>query len=354
MKPVQFKGQRYMDFYRELSQQVNGILNREKSGHYANGYFWTKLIFYYSGFLLTWFFFLKTDHIALYFLFYLINGLFVLGIIFNVAHDAAHHTIFRNRKWNDVLYYLSFPLLGNNPYVWKKFHIQSHHLYTNVEESDIDVINVNAIRLNESQPKKSIHRFQHLYAPVLYLFYSLNFILIRDMLKIIGKSQRTIDVQLNAKQLVGYVVSKLVFFSLFLIIPVFFSSVSTATIIAAFFLSQFLNSLVIILVLSCNHQVDLTDHLHHDETEAEPISWVELQLKANLDYSVRSRFFNFIVGGFNAHTVHHLLPQINHGHYLKIIPVMQDVANKYQVGYHPVSHGEALRSHFRFLYKMGH
>jgi linoleoyl-CoA desaturase len=352
MKPVVFNTQKHHDFYKALQLEVKTLMAKESNGNLATKLFWFKVLFYYSGFVLSWLCVFQTRTNAAFLFFYLINGLFVLGIIFNVAHDAAHNTIFKSRKWNSLMYYISFPLLGNNPYVWRRFHVQSHHLYTNVEESDIDVVRIEAIRLNPSQQLKSFHRFQHVYAPLLYLFYSLNFIFIRDVLKLMGKSQRTITVAMDLKHLVGYLLCKLIFITIFIVIPLLFGF-NLWLVLVSFVASQFLNSLVIVLVLSCNHQVDLTAHLSHAEAE-QNLSWVELQLKANLDYSVDSKFWNFVVGGFNAHTVHHLLPHINHTHYLKIVPILKKLAIEYGVQYNHVSHKTALKSHFRYLYAMGH
>jgi len=355
MKVISFTSDHTAAFYKTLQQRVNAYLQTQPNNRNANAFFWFKLVFYYTGFMLSYFSILNTpvSSPGFLFLWYTVCGFFVLGIVFNVAHDAAHETVFKTKKYNRWLYNLSFPLLGNHPYIWRTYHLQSHHLFTNVEGSDIDVVTNQFIRLNENEPIKKFHRYQHFYAPVLYLFYTLNFIFLRDVQALLGKTDRTIEVKVPGKEKTRYVFSKIFYLSAFLVLPYMTTGFSFAAILLAFVVMQAFMSLVIILVLSCNHQVDLTAHHHCDTIDQSPISWVGLQLQANLDYSTSSRFFHFVVGGFNAHTLHHLFPAVCHVHYRQLVTIMRQTCAEYGIHYNETSYHEALRAHFRFLRKMG-
>src|SRR5690606_25515329 len=98
---------------------------------------------------------------------YLLLGLSVLLTAFNVSHDAAHGVAVHSSVWNKVLCQLSFNLQGNNAYVWGRHHNESHHLYTNIEGSDIDVLNNPLVRMTDTQERRWFHRYQHLYCPIL-------------------------------------------------------------------------------------------------------------------------------------------------------------------------------------------
>lgn len=353
MKKINFTKDKGNEFYKVLHKRVTSALQGESV--YANKKMWLKVIFYFTFFLLSYgaLFLPGKENAVAFTLLFLLNGLFMLGIIFNIAHDAAHNTLSKSKKVNRLLYYTGFSLLGNNPFAWKKYHIESHHLYTNVEGSDIDVIKNAFIRLNENDAHKPRHRYQHFYAPLLYLFYSLNFVLFRDLSALAGRSDRTIVLKLPFREKIRYVFYKLFYFSYSLLLPLLFCAVSWQVVLVAFILSHFLNSLIICSVLACNHQVDETAHIPASANEHSEKSWVSHQMETNLDYNPESRALNFLLGGFNAHTAHHLFPGMCHVHYRKIIPVIRQTAKEFGMHYNETTYSKAIRSHFRFLKKMG-
>ena len=130
---------------------------------------------------------------------------------FNISHDAAHGVAVKVNSGTDILFQLSFQLQGNNAYVWGKNHNESHHLYTNIEGSDIDVLSNPLVRMTDSQPLKWFHRYQYLYMPVLYLLYSLNWFLFRETLMAFNYSSRTIKITMPQIEIV-----KLIFFKSFM------------------------------------------------------------------------------------------------------------------------------------------
>ena len=73
----------------------------------------------------------------------------------------------------------------------------------------------------------------------------------------------------------------------------------------------------------------------------------------SVDYNANSVFLNWTLGGFNAHVLHHLLPNISHVHYLKILPIFRELAKKHGLTYMEMSYRQSLASHFRFLKGMG-
>lgn len=78
-----------------------------------------------------------------------------------------------------------------------------------------------------------------------------------------------------------------------------------------------------------------------------------LQMKTSVDYNANSVFLNWVLGGFNAHALHHLLPQVSHVHYLKILPIFRALSQKHGLDYMEMPYTKALASHFRFLKVMG-
>jgi linoleoyl-CoA desaturase len=83
------------------------------------------------------------------------------------------------------------------------------------------------------------------------------------------------------------------------------------------------------------------------------MSWPKLQMCTSVDYNADSVFFNWTLGGFNAHALHHLLPNISHVHYLNLLPIFRAVAHKHGITYMEMPYAESLAAHFRFLKAMG-
>ena len=73
----------------------------------------------------------------------------------------------------------------------------------------------------------------------------------------------------------------------------------------------------------------------------------------SVDYNADSKFLNWTLGGFNAHALHHLFPNICHVHYLEILPLFRELAKKHGLTYMEMTYHESLASHFRFLKGMG-
>ncbi len=340
-------------FYKELNKKIENYFTENRIHKTGNGWMYLKILFFFLCFGLSYSVVITTDNIYAFFLAYILVGVLVLNLIFNIAHDAAHNSIFKDKLLNKILYYISFILLGNNPYVWKKYHIKSHHLYTNVEGSDIDVIYNSLLRLHVDETHKPYHRYQHIYAPFIYLFYSINFVFLRDLLFLFKRKDRSIEIEIPLHERVLYAIYKLVYFSYTLLIPMYFSSFSFGIILLAFFLTHFISSWVIVGFLACNHQVDLISHYGIEESKELKKSWATLQMETSLDYNPDSRLFNFFLGGFNAHTVHHLLPEVCHIHYPNLIGIVREVAKKHNITYHETNFSSAIKSHFRFLKHLG-
>ena len=110
---------------------------------------------------------------------YSLMGLLVTFIVFNIVHDAVHHALFKNQAYNKRAGLL-LDFLGGNSFVWAKRHVLYHHTFTNVPDWDIDIKQTNLLRFNKKQEYLPLYRYQHIYMPLLYLFYSLNWILVRD------------------------------------------------------------------------------------------------------------------------------------------------------------------------------
>lgn len=354
MKKLKFTKDSGSDFYKELNERLEDYFVSNNINKYGNYVMIIKIILYFSLDIVFYSLMITSTTLTGFYIYYLLMGLSILLTAFNISHDAAHGVAVRSKFWNKVLFSISFNLQGNNAYVWGKNHNESHHLYTNVEGSDIDVLNNPVLRMTETQALKPFHKYQHLYVPVLSLLYSINWFFIREFLMLFRKSSRTITVDMPSIEIAKLIVYKLIYIAYMIIIPIYFLPFGIGPVLLAFVLNHFMVSIIFTSVLGVSHLSDFVIHPQADSDGRLPMSWPTLQMSTSVDYNARSRFLNWTLGGFNAHSMHHILPNISHVHYLNILPIFIDTAKKHGVKYMNMPYTEALRSHYRFLYKMGH
>jgi len=353
MKKLKFTRDEGSEFYKELKEKTDKYFSGNKLDKTGNKIMYFKIGLYFFSVILFYLLMINSQNIFLFFLFYILMGLSVLLTAFNISHDAAHGVAVKSRKWNKFLFQLSFNLQGNNAYVWGKNHNESHHLYTNIEGSDIDVLNNPLVRMTESQPLKWHHRFQFIYSPFLYLLYSLNWFLFRETLMAVNISSRTIKITIPKYEVIKLIFFKLMYIGYMIVIPALILPVGWKMVLLAFLLQHFIISVLFVGVLGVSHLSDYVSHPVADESGKLNMSWPKLQMCTSVDYNPSSKFFNWTLGGFNAHALHHLLPDICHVHYLKILPIFREVAAQHGITYMEMPYRKALASHFRFLKNMG-
>src|SRR5215831_16263574 len=110
---------------------------------------------------------------------YFLLGLLLVIIFLNIIHDAVHDTVFKSRMLNNIYVYF-FDLMGANGFIWKQRHVRFHHNYPNVNGWDTDIEQSNIVRGFPEGSYSSMHRYQHIYLPLLYPFYLTNWLLVRD------------------------------------------------------------------------------------------------------------------------------------------------------------------------------
>ncbi len=353
MQKLKFTKDEGSAFYKDLREQVDAYFLENKVSKSGNSLFKAKMFLYFFLDILFYSLMISSDTSAEFYVFYLLMGLSILLTAFNISHDASHGVAVKSKFWNKVLFQISFNLQGNNAYVWGKNHIESHHLYTNVEGSDIDVLNNPLFRMTDTQERKWFHQYQWLYAPILYLFYSINWFFFRETLMLFNVSSRTIQVSIPRFEVFKLIAFKLLYIGYMIVIPIAVLDVSTGTVLLAFLFNHFLVSLIFVGVLGVSHVSDFVHHPKPGEDGRLNMSWPKLQMLTSVDYNADSVFCNWTLGGFNAHALHHLLPDVCHIHYLKILPIFRAVAQKHNIPYMEMSYGRALASHFRQLMIMG-
>jgi len=274
-------------------------------------------------------------------------GLAVAGIGMNVMHDGSHGSYSTDRRVNRAMA-LTLDLLGGSSYVWKHKHNVLHHTWPNVAGVDDDINTGGLARLSPAQPRRRLHRFQHLYMWPLYALLAVKWHLFDDFAFIVtGRLGGQKLPRPGLADLSTLVAGKLVFAAWAFGLPLLRHPASTVALVYV------ASAGVVGLTLSVVFQ------LAHCVPEAIPApgrsaSWAECQVAASVDFARGSRLLGWYLGGLNFQIEHHLFPQLCHAHYQGIAPLVERTCHEFGVSYHArPTFRAALASHFRLLERLG-
>ncbi|MDP5168752.1 MAG: acyl-CoA desaturase [Bacteroidia bacterium] len=280
-------------------------------------------------------------------------GLMVPVFLFNVGHDASHGAFSSNKKVNECLNY-SWNLMGTSSYLWTLKHNVSHHAYTNVAGGDVDIDQGFFFRFHPFTPRKKHHRYQHLYAPLLYGIWSLYFQFFREFelmtLKKIGNRSFSGHPR---REWIILIVTKLVYVGYALMIPFLVLDLLWWELLIGFVAMHLVAGNFTIFSLVSAH-INFGTHFHEpDEDGAIDGNWSEHQLESTIDFASNNRFLSGMLGGLNLHVCHHLLPQICHIHYFDLTKIIRETAQEFDLDYKNVSYWRIIKGHLAFLKMLG-
>ncbi|WP_296700702.1 acyl-CoA desaturase [Algoriphagus sp.] len=341
-------------FYEEVKRDVATYLKKSSSGGYATKFFYTKALLLIGIYISLYIILLYANQSIVALTAMVLMGPIAIFIGINVAHDAAHGSIAK-KQWMNNSFLLLFDFLGANSYIWKKRHVFSHHIFPNILNADADLKQNPMVRIFPNDEKRGYHRYQFIYAPFLYLLYTINWLFFRDFQdfqkKEIGSLKLKRHKKLEYFKLIFY---KIIYVSYILIFPLLFSSLNGWQLLLGFLLMNFAASITITLALIPSHVAEDSAFPIPDESGQMATSWSHHQLHTIRDFATSNWFLNFLFGGFNHHLAHHLFPNICHVHYVKITPIIKASAKRFGLTYnHEASFFNAYLSHYKLLKKNG-
>lgn len=280
-------------------------------------------------------------------------GTMLAGIGFNIMHDGAHGSYSSNKWLNEMMGY-SLNLIGGNVFIWKNKHNLNHHSYTNIEGLDDDINIEPWIRTNCNQPRHWYHRYQHVYGLVLYGITYVYWVFVNDFKKYFSKKIADTDLEvMNLKEHVIFWVSKLVYVTLFLLIPMV--KLGVLQTLVGYFIMAFVCGFIIGVVFQLAHVIEEAAFpVPSGDSKKLEQEWVLHQIATTVNFAVKNRAIFWLTGGLNFQVVHHIFPKISHVHYRAINEVIRATCKKFQVKYteYP-SFWSALRSHIFYLKYIG-
>lgn len=275
------------------------------------------------------------------------------GAGFSIMHDGGHRGYSRH-AWVNRWTFRVVDLLGASSYVWNYKHNVLHHTYANIDGYDDDLDTSIFARLSPAQPRRALHRFQHLYMWPLYGLIMPKWFLYDDWMTLFtGRVGYATIARPKGMELVVFFGGKLLFFTLALGIPSLMHSVPT--VLGMFLFVSFVQGVVLSVVFQLAHCVTETQFptpaVHDGSMDAD---WAVHQLQTTADFAPDNKLLSWYVGGLNFQVVHHLFPRISHTHYPALTKIVERTAREFGVPYHvQPSLRSALRSHYRHLRRLG-
>lgn len=356
-KTVKFPRPEPESFPKVLRKRVNQYFKDQNIAPQANGAMYAKTIgliaMYFGPYLAMLIFDFPLWGVLVTFA---VMGFGMAGVGMGVMHDAAHGAYHKNKRVNQILG-SSIYLISGNLTTWKLQHNVLHHSFTNIQGLDDDLESKGLLRLHPSQPWKKMYRYQHLYAPLVYSLLTLNWVTVKDFFQLIRYNKEGV-VNLNAKELrrewTILLISKVVYFTLFPILPMFLLSVSWWVPLLGFVLMHVIAGFTLSFVFQLAHSVD-----HVSTYDAPPAgemeeSFMEHQLRTTSDFARKSKLLSWYLGGLNFQVEHHLFPHICHIHYPKISEIVERAAKDFGLPFHEHrSLADAIRGHMNSLRHFG-
>jgi linoleoyl-CoA desaturase len=284
-----------------------------------------------------------------HYLCYIALGFEFVLIYLNIVHDAVHHTIFRSRRLNEAFVYM-FDLIGANSYIWKLRHVRFHHNYPNVNGWDTDVEQSTIARVFPSASYSRIHKYQHIYLPMIYPLFLFNWLIIRDFKDYFDK-KRTVHklIRIPRIEYIKLILFKSLFFFYMIFLPKMILGISWGQTLGAFLISVLTASIFSLLVLLPPHANTSSDFPLPDEVNQLSDNWFMHMLKTTNDVTHDNWLTRYVMGSFNFHVVHHLFPNVNHAYYPEITKRLEHYALQHDLPYRKYPLFSTLKKHYLLL-----
>lgn len=279
-------------------------------------------------------------------------GFVLLLFAFNFSHDFSHNTVFTGKKLNNFCFTIIYTLVGAHAEAWKQRHIHSHHYAPNVEDYDSDLQITKLIRVIPHSEYKWYHRYQHIYAPVAYMGYSLFWVFIKDFVILFSKD--TYKTKKGFTYHLSFWVQKSIYLTLMLLLPLLFTVQPWYIVVTGFLCMHLAQSLFLLFTFFMTHHVESTAYPVTDDEGYINTSWLMNQVKSSNDMHPFSAWANFLLGGFNNHIAHHLFPHIHHIHYPRLNKILYKILLQHNITPNQTTYWGGIVSHLRLLKKMGY
>jgi linoleoyl-CoA desaturase len=282
---------------------------------------------------------------------YVLGGIAQTFLLLNIAHDSNHNAISSRPLVNKTLNYV-FDLCGISSYMWRILHHRGHHSCINLQDEDDALSGRGIFRFTPHESRTPWHRFQHIYALLVYALFSLDYVFFRDFQCFFfpthGYLRRT---RHSLSEYAILFAGKGFYLTYMLVLPLFVLGKSPQLVVGAFLLVHLVVGMSVTLVFQTTHTITGT-YFPSDRGEFE--NGVYHIFATTADYATENPIVSWLAGGLNHHIVHHLCPFVCHTHYAPLTRIVKQTAEEFGVPYrqHPTM-ARAIRHHLILLKQLG-
>lgn len=357
MKNLRFSTSTPSEFSVTLKKRVNEYFKNNNKSKYGNYSMLIKSIFMLSLFFIPLAAIIFGDITNLWQLFslYIISGFGMAGVGMGVMHDAIHGSYSKNKTINKLAS-KTLNLIGAYDTVWKIQHNVLHHTYTNIEGADEDINTPFFLRFSPHVKKNALHKFQFLYTWFFYGLSTMSWITSKDFINLKKYFNMGLikDKKEYRKEFYKIILWKIIYYSYALVMPILMTSFPVWMVVVAFLTMHFVTGLSISLVFQTAHVMPNTQFpLQNNDNTIENDRFIH-QMETTSNFSPKSRFFSWFIGGLNHQIEHHLFPNICHIHYRKISKIIKQTSEEYNIPYlYKKTFVGAIWSHLKMLHYLG-
>lgn len=317
MKAVKFSGYEKEDFYKELRKRVNAYFKDGNISRHANGAMKFKTVVMLLMYIVPFTILLTVPLPVWVQIFtWIFMGIGSAGIGLSIMHDANHGAYSKNDSVNKRIGY-TLLILGGSDLNWRIQHNMLHHTYTNVHGYDEDISPVPILRFSPDAKRLKVHKFQHVYAWFFYGLMTLMWVLSKDFVQAVRynklgllSSQKTNF----TKHIVFLVFFKLIYFVIFIGLPLWLTDMPLLVILGGFFLMHFTAGFILGIVFQPAHVVPVSNYPTPDKTGNVDADWAVSQMMNTANFAPDAKLLSWYVGGLNYQIEHHLFPGVCHIH----------------------------------------
>lgn len=283
-----------------------------------------------------------------------VMGLGTAGVGMSVMHDANHGS-FSGIPWVNTLFSSCLYLIGGNVLNWKVQHNTLHHTYTNIHDVDEDITGKFLLRLSYSDKPMPIHRYQHVYAFLLYGLMTISFFVkdFRQAYKYNHSADNKLVKPFSKREVTTLIISKLFYLVFIAVVPLVVTDLTFGQWVTGFLVMHFTAGLVLSTIFQLAHVVEGAEQPAPDENGIVGNAWAIHQMRTTANFRCPV-WLSWYIGGLDFQIEHHLFPTVSHIHHRALSPIVQRTAVEYGISYNnKESFPEALTSHISMLKVLG-
>jgi linoleoyl-CoA desaturase len=355
---VRFAPKNGEGFYDTLKKKVDAYFTDNKIDPHGNAAMKMKTLAMVSMYLLPYFVMVSgvATNLWVFYGLWLMMGVGMVGIGCSVMHDSNHGSYSVNKFLNKYLGKI-IALVGGYEVNWKIQHNILHHTYTNIEGLDDDINAGVFLRFSPHTKRHAIHRYQHIYAWVLYGLLTLQWATIKDFRQVYDYHKK--DLLKKEKLTLGQAllqlsVYKIFYYAYIMVVPIVITGIPWQYVVIGFLMMHFVAGLLLSAIFQLAHVMEEMEFPKPSDDRKMENSWAVHQVLNTANFSPKSKIMNWFIGGLNRQIEHHLFPHICHVHYKNIAGIVKQTAKEYGLPYQEEpTFVSALVTHGKMLKKLG-